>query len=204
MPHYAKVISEDEYQTKINADLKEITADIALENQNITIDDVFIHERVLDHVDTTGSRWGSVTSESIAKHADNECFDPLEDLQLTTRGDDIIRTIAYQTLHTALFQKLEQRISTLRQIQEIHTFLHRKRNNRMDEPSHPSTLLSEFNKWLVDKLDDEGTDLSFTYEDFNEQHIRGIEVLNTSNDDLIDYIYEWLSETRSRFPEAVK
>lgn len=204
MPDFYRQLTEKEFKHRFETQLHEITADIILSDENTNIDEVFIDEIVRESLDIGGEIWHDATHDSIATHADNRRFDPYEELNLAAPANDIIRSTAYRTLQTKLTKHLGENKDNLERAHIIHLYLKELIDGGVETPKKPSLLLSSFNKWLVEQFATENTVASpFDYDDFNEQHIRGIQAIDIETNELVDYLWNWLSDTHNDFPDRI-
>lgn len=201
MPNIVQHISEDDYQDRLETQAQQFAEELVLLDETQTIDGFVIGELITEELNVYNDIWNDASCESIAQHADNETFDPYEDLQLSIPADDIIRSVAYHTLHTALSNYLDDYLTELQHAHFIHLHFNQILNNDPSESDSPSELLDEFNRWLVRKYASQQTFHStIDYDDFNEQHIRGIQAIDVTNEEVIERVWEWLTDTVTDFP----
>lgn len=204
MPDLERNLTKDEFDERFDVQCEAIAAEIVLFDDNIGVDEFAVHEVTMEEIYISNDIWEDATSESIAEYADTESFNPYEQIELSHPAETLITSIAHHSLRTKVADHLASSVNRLDQTQMIHLFLKRLHEGYEREPEQPSIILSGFNKWLASQFAEDGVVASpFDYEDFNEQHIRGMQAIDYTNTELVDYLWDWLTSMYESFPESL-
>lgn len=193
MDTYSKHIDEDEFVEQREQQLLVIAQNLCIDHPE-EIDAHNIRE-VIDHeVSLVNEYWEDYSSESIGQVSDIGEF-AADDVYLEGTAEAIIRNVAWLSLSSNIEHYIKLNKDKFHETRVIHNYLSAVINGR-HTPEHfqvddctPSALLSDFSRYLARSHDGDPPE----YDDFNETHIRGINVINVFDDPLRIAILEWLN-----------
>jgi len=165
----------------------------ALIQDSRRVDTTTIQEEVPPHL---GPSWddyfAAYDAEALATIADSPRFDPEQDIELARDAGDIVHQVAYNAVRVDIEQYLYDFIDDINAAILIHDVL----DDLEDSDLTPSDVVDGFFTWIGENRDMLNEDITgLGLEDFNETHVRRIEVLNPITDNtLIDALWEYLNE----------